>query len=557
MKIEKVVVKGIKSHSYTTFHPEDYTVIVGENNTGKSNIFFALRWFFKDVKLSNRDVLFGYDANPEVEITFKMEDDETIPDKIDEDYIQDRKFIIRASVERESVRTKDSAPNYQQLCEGKEPVDMKKYNPGDIIYIPSIRELNDEFKFTANSSITILVSRFLIQRIKDEDGKSRKFSNIKDAIEDLSNYIGKGENSALEELKKTLNKHMLEYKDVNVEFKLDPPNVDDFIKSSFKPEIKTTKGRLDLNSQGMGFQRSLIFSLICSVSEIDDSKSGFILYLVEEPELFLHPNHQNSFKNHLRTISEKGDNQVLVTTHSPFFINNIRNYSELKRVGILEQVSCLNEITHEDIQSICTENGKLMAKAKNEARTTKWTKDELKDEEKRIAKDDEIRYLLWVNPERATAFLSKKVILVEGPTEKALVSYLRDEIASNNGSDLLTSVSVVDTVGKFHIYKFSNLFRKLGSDVWVIYDNDNNKVKGISHEILNSVVTDLKSSGVIKDCFEINPCLEEAMGLEKDRYNPDTSLYRSLTENEKGCRDSKCYTEIRQFIEGIMEVRHA
>ena len=45
MKISEIKIHGIKSFNESTVGMSDYTVFVGENNSGKSNVLFALLWF--------------------------------------------------------------------------------------------------------------------------------------------------------------------------------------------------------------------------------------------------------------------------------------------------------------------------------------------------------------------------------------------------------------------------------------------------------------------------------------------------------------------------------
>ena len=56
MKISEIKIHGIKSFKDSTVKMSDYTVFVGENNSGKSNILFALLWFFGKEKIANKDL---------------------------------------------------------------------------------------------------------------------------------------------------------------------------------------------------------------------------------------------------------------------------------------------------------------------------------------------------------------------------------------------------------------------------------------------------------------------------------------------------------------------
>ena len=81
------------------------------------------------------------------------------------------------------------------------------------------------------------------------------------------------------------------------------------------------------------------------MADIKVNPSKMILYLIEEPEIFLHPNHQTHFRNKLTELSEEPNNQIILTSHSPYFLNNVKNYSQIKRVYIKENTSVLKELT--------------------------------------------------------------------------------------------------------------------------------------------------------------------------------------------------------------------
>ena len=551
MRIKRIEIKGIKSHKESTFHPEKYTALVGENNCGKSNILFSLRWFFGDVKLKPTDVTTGYGDNPAIIILFELEESDNGNINIDSEFVEDNCVKIEAYFERDDL-IKGISPKYKMFGDTEKELRKLpfKFEP---IYVPSVRELNNELKLTANSAINKLIGKFVIERIKADGEKNNKYRTVYNSIKNMSAYISTGEDSAFQELKSIIKENMLDYPDIEINFKLEPFNVDDLIKSSFRHYIKTGSADLPTDSQGMGFQRSLIFSLICSVSEMETSNDTFSLYLIEEPELFLHPNHQTSFRNMLIKLSEKENSQVILTSHTPYFLNNISNYSQIKRISLNNGVSNIYEITQEEVKNICDENGKIMADAKSEAQQPKWDETKKKEEAKKISNEDELRYLLWVDPERANAFLSKKVVLVEGKTEKAFFSFMinnpEGEFSKENR---ITDVSIIDVNGKFHFYKFANLLRKLGINSWIMYDGDEDKTNnGISHKKLNENIEQMKNNQII-DCLRLNPTLEDCLGFKKGKNTPEITLYHNLSTSDSAYKSKKEFKEIKTFIDNIL-----
>ncbi|WP_048190509.1 ATP-dependent endonuclease [Methanobacterium sp. SMA-27] len=560
-KIEKIKISGIKSHKNTTVNIEDYNILVGENNSGKSNIIFAIRWFFghENLKISEDDISKGYSGDPSVIINFVFDDDETIPAQFINEFADEtgKKFIVEAYCPFENLKVSSQRAKYRLRKAYKKEKDIGRISFNlDIIFVPSIRKLSDEFKFTSKSTIKKLVSKYVVETIKDDD----KYLDIEKSINKMSDSLGKENNSPFNTLNESLKRYMLDYGNTDIAFNLKPQKVEDFVERSFEARINNSD--LPLDSQGMGFQRSLIFSLLCNIADISIEDSNLSLYLIEEPELFLHPNHQDYFKRKLIDLSAMKNNQMILTSHSPYFLNNIKKekYSQIKRVSIDNNISKLKEIRGDELYDICQRNGLMMAEAKNALRNTKWPADVLQRKADEITLEDELRYLLWIDPDRANAFLSKKVILVEGPTEKAIFSFIfQHDYGLYSGEKKTSEISVIDTVGKYHFFKFSNLLYKMGIPTWIMYDTDidddgnniNQNNKSISHKMLNDYVEDLKNEGIIIDCLKNHPDIEQALGFEKG-YIPDISIYQNLVDNYKFCRNSDKYNEITDFVYNII-----
>ncbi|MDD2656859.1 MAG: AAA family ATPase [Patescibacteria group bacterium] len=574
MKISNIKIHGIKSYIDENIDLSDYTVFVGENNSGKSNILFSILFFLGKEKITLNDVNNSIQDDPYVEVEFLLQSGENFNHP--SEYLVNNKFKVRATVQKNKLSEKGITSNYygytgdtENSIKDTQLLGWKtfaKYSFGDIIYIPSVKPLSEELKFTANSSLNQLVTKNIIARIKIEDEKNSHYNKISDAINDLSTFISKGENSAIQKLKDDISSKMLDYGKVGIGFDLVPPQIDDLVKSCFRPhaEIDGLDDKLPLSSQGDGFQRSLMFSLIANLAELDSNesktndkqtKNDCTFYIIEEPEIFLHPNHQTYFRNKLEEISKLPNSQVIITSHSPYFINNIQTYSQIKRVYLEDLVSNVAQIDDKTIDEICFDNANLIVSAKNECKSEKVSGEELIKEIKEIEKTDHIRYLLWIDPLRANSFLSEKVILVEGPTEKAFFSFLfNNQKGPFYDNKKTVKISIIDTVGKYHMYKFARLLNKFKIKVWCMYDGDDDKCsKGISHKILNESIEKLNNDGIIHDTLRLNPDLEKYIGIKKEESMADIGIYINLENNINDCTKSKGYANIMDFVKNIID----
>ena len=106
---------------------------------------------------------------------------------------------------------------------------------------------------------------------------------------------------------------------------------------------------------------------------------------------------------------------------------------------------------------------------------------------------ESVKYFLWLNPDRANLFFANHVLLVEGPTEVALVNRLVDDGKIRNVEG---GFYVVDCIGKYNIHRFIKLLGAMGISHSVIYDDDksNKAHKDINQLIHNSVDSTFTSS---------------------------------------------------------------
>ena len=73
MKIVKMRIKNFRSIKDIQLSLGDFTVLIGRNDVGKSNILYALKLFFEDGKISEEDLFCRRDPNEnfvEIEISF-------------------------------------------------------------------------------------------------------------------------------------------------------------------------------------------------------------------------------------------------------------------------------------------------------------------------------------------------------------------------------------------------------------------------------------------------------------------------------------------------------
>lgn len=112
-----------------------------------------------------------------------------------------------------------------------------------------------------------------------------------------------------------------------------PPNIDDVFRANTQVWINDGV-RTDIRRKGHGLQRALTFALIKVISDnlkIERSKaapeqiatrtaSASTYFILEEPELYLHPQAQRALFDSLVSLSES-KNQVVMCTHASALID--------------------------------------------------------------------------------------------------------------------------------------------------------------------------------------------------------------------------------------------
>ena len=187
--------------------------------------------------------------------------------------------------------------------------------------------------------------------------------------------------------------------DCTVNFGL--PNYEDiFLKMLFKVGLNgDSENLVPISHFGDGYISMFVMAVIQAIAQFNtDDKC---LFLFEEPESFLHENHQEYFyKTVLCGLAEKG-HQVIYTTHSDKMIDPFatKGLIRLEMNSENQTVKKYNNIGDFNYEEIVEETGEVI----NYARYNEFIK--------------------TVEPNLNRMLFSKKVILVEGPNDVLVYKY--------------------------------------------------------------------------------------------------------------------------------------
>lgn len=533
MKIRNIKIHNYRSIIDASIEAYDYTMLVGANNAGKSTIINALRTFYEDLKWSQEDFpkVGSQDEESWVTLTFELSEDEWngLADKFKEG-ATGRLLTVRRyfrSNERE-VRTNQS--NIYAIINGKPESDLfygarnvGTAKVGSVVYIPALTTPGDQLKTSGPSPLRNMLN-FMLKRVVS---KSVAYQELSAAFDRL-NEEARTENGFLSEISAPINDAIADWK-VKLDMSVNPVGPEDISKSLVKyvfVDMILGNVPFELDRYGHGFQRSFIYELIKLAPSFKDATTptkkefnpDFTLILFEEPEAFLHPGQQENMSYHLRRLGASEGQQVLVTTHSPIFVGKAADdIGQIVRVQRSDGTSRVFQPRREDIKEIFGEGLGLLGALQrfvndpgvpdNQKKDAKRMVESTPPNEEIPLQEERFRYQLWLDSERASVFFADRVLLVEGPTEKALFNYL----LARDWHDLTKYRTVViDAVGKFNFHRFMALFKAFGVPHGVMIDDDQNK----NHQAaINELIRASVNEFTLSAPFEFPTCLEAYLGL--------------------------------------------
>jgi putative ATP-dependent endonuclease of OLD family len=480
----------VKIHNFRSIHEaeirlEPLSLIAGANNSGKSNVIDAIRLFYGELKWDNdRDApkVAGEDSDAWIEIEFQPTEEELA--QLKDDYRSaDGTFRVRNYVSPSTgVDGKVRAGYYayekdtlsDNLFYGAKNVGSGKV--GHIVYIPAVSKIDDNTKLSGPSALRELVAEVLNKVVAD----SRAYQELTKAFGDFEGSI-KTQTSADGQSLESLEKEVTdEIKSWEASFSLAVQSIqpEEILKTLIKPQLidQTHGGEIDQARFGAGFQRHLIYTLIklaakhanppkASSGEKKEFSPQLTWILFEEPEAFLHPSQEEVLHDSLLKLVQDGTTQVLLTTHSSRFVS--RSMDDLTRLIRLRRDAGISTA----YQLSKTKLDKLFEDALVADDTIRPIGTTAADVNK-SAMMASLKTELWMQATRTTAFFSQRVILVEGPSETALYSYL----TTRGLLDVpIRGLVLIDCIGKYNIHRFVAILGAFGIDHSVLYDGDSGK----------------------------------------------------------------------------------
>jgi putative ATP-dependent endonuclease of OLD family len=517
MKIKTVKIHNFRSIEEELFDLDAFSLLVGENNAGKTNVISALRVFYEEggTKYNEKSDFPKFETDDKeswIELTFLLSDEENELIK-DEYKTADKVLKVRRYFKSDDKERFDSKNSNIFAYENGELSKNQFYGAknissaklGSAIYIPEMSKTSDTLKLSGPSPLRD-ITNFVFKKIV---ANSPSYSQLNTALEDFNKEFrveSEGDEFSLNSLVQDINEQISHW-EIDFGFKINAIKPEDIVKNllnHYVTDRNLKDSEVDIDNLGQGLQRHIIYTLIRLSSKYVDKKTPkkkdfnpeFTLLLFEEPEAFLHPSQQEYLNHSLKRLSK--ENQILITTHSTTFVSkNINQLPSIIKVNKNSGRTSVYQIKNEVLEKLWDTNAgmytyfsDLLVNDSSDPKLISFIKSKhLGEESPDILKkidDESFRYSLWLDMERASAFFAKHVLICEGATEKVIFDYL----IANSWEDLQTKqIYVLDSMGKFNIHRYMNLFSELGINHSVLYDGDGEK---IGQEEVNKYINDNK-----------------------------------------------------------------
>ncbi|MDB4199230.1 AAA family ATPase [Polaribacter sp.] len=421
-----------------TFKDNCPTILLGENNAGKSNIIRAIELLFgefhpKYKKLDNYDY-FNRDESNKITISSKVTG---FNSKLNNrgTYYNCGGFIF------DSVKGSDNNFVSIQLENGEHYHYTSNAVREELLCVVVNAEQNLNYQLSYTSKFTLLskVTKAFHDKLISDDARVGKLKGFFDSIKQT--FLEVDEFKIFSDNMSAIAGQMLSNMSHALQF--------DF--SAYDPSnyFKTLKVHPSENGETRAFEelgtgQQQILALSFAHAYAKSFLGQGLIFVLDEPEAHLHPLAQKWLAKQMYQMAKDGL-QLIITTHSPYFIN-LEFLDSLYLVSKSEQTFVTNTNSKE-LADFCITTGATRA------------------DEKTIIPF----YSAHSKPHILNGFFAKKIILVEGETEELALPAYFEKIGLDT---LKEGIAIIGVSGKGNLAKWWRLFTCYEIPTFVCFDND-------------------------------------------------------------------------------------
>lgn len=364
MKISKLKLKGFRSFGPDEVEialKEELAAFIGLNSAGKTSALEALRKLFgsslTEREITRQDFHIGKDENfeeiserelsIEVRIDFTEEEKEAVPhffsNMVVDDFFGDLYIRIRldATWEKSEIVPQgeiEVRTSFITVPEGeKEQEESRRPFPNhfksliQILYVPAIRRPAEQLKYSSGS-----IMHRVLRKIKSSDQFKEEFDEkieeINDSFKGLPEF--NSVQTSISEFWQKFHKDE-RYRDATLGFGgSDFDSILRKLEISFNPT--GTHKSFGIDELGEGYRSMFYLTLVCSLLDVEEklaesedketigtSRPLLTILAIEEPENHIAPQLLGRVIKILKTISEKENSQVFLSSHTSAIVKRL------------------------------------------------------------------------------------------------------------------------------------------------------------------------------------------------------------------------------------------
>ena len=331
-----ITIRNFRSCEAVTLDLAPYTPFVGYNNAGKSNILSAIRWLVAPFALTPADYL---QADHPIQV------DGTItgitPALLDRLEARHRSkvqpFVSGETIQIRREQREPGSPKTSTLhvFDPSQPADPWRVNPAGIpealkALFPEpivIGAMEDAVEDAAKAKTTTTIGKLLAEFTGAiEDAHAHEVSQVLQQLRASFSANGAQRSAALQRFDEAASSLVHDFfPGVRLHLEIPVPDMSAMLKGGTIKVSEREGAVRDFDSLGHGAQRSIQMALVRYLADIrrtdatKEAPPAQRLLIIDEPELYLHPQAVEQLRSALTALSSNGY-QVLFSTHSPMMI---------------------------------------------------------------------------------------------------------------------------------------------------------------------------------------------------------------------------------------------
>lgn len=512
--IKEIYIENFRSIQELTIQPNNLTALIGPNSTGKTNILKAIDLVLGEGWTTKAKVARELFNDPQKDIVIKIEFNHPINVPSNTGFADTKVQSITLEMSLSPDLSAKTTINDGQTFYGQEKFKKMCH----FIYIPSERNLSSELRVSQWTMLGKLMRTVYENYISHYDNDENKLKDdFRDKILTAKKFLEDDFTPEKVTFKKFADKFKEKCKQNSAglanDFEpfLEIYNLNWFyktlqihVKEDFLEDIY-----FDSEEVGAGMQNLLLISIFQTYAELI---GGNVIFGIEEPEIYLYPQAQRSlYKNFIELAQST---QIFYTTHNPNFVSAARP----------DDIFLLRKDADQGTYDLPKAP---FFNSKN-------------------AEEDNIKFKIYThfNPERNELFFAKKVLFVEGDSDKILFTTLCN---AKWGIDIDTrGISIISCNGKGGVNYFVGICNLIGLEDYLAVWDEDTEDESYSPE-----------KDFLQDALEKKKGIQIAGNLEKFLKLPGSSnKIENAYKWASNCKASEIpceFEKVRSFFNDVKE----